>query len=343
VLIGEKTNYVIFSSEPFMSRQTFAKLKRLSELMDQSERVIFDNQSRLIFFSDIHRGDNTWADEFAQNQAVYSYALKHYLQEGFTYIEVGDGDELMKNGKAQSIHSAHAGIYRTLRNFYAQGRFYYLHGNHDIQYSSQDFAAQNLYTTYHHYQDKTEPLFPDIPIFEGLLLVHQDSGETIFVTHGHQGELLNDRFWKISQLLLRRLWRPLQLLGIQNPYRVSTNPEIRKDIERDLQFWVIENQQALICGHTHCAHFPQPGHAPYFNTGSCVHPRWITGIEIDQGEVMLVRWRIKPDQSGALYVQREVISGPEHISAYFSTESNQVDGPDDPIHLQPQTRPIAAV
>lgn len=324
-----------------MSRRSSTKKTRLSDVLEESERVVFDNQSRLIFFSDIHRGDNTWADEFAQNQAVYSYALKYYLQEGFTYIEVGDGDELMKNGKAQLIHSAHSSIYRTLRNFYAQGRFYYLHGNHDIQYSKKEFAARNLHTTYHHYRDELEPLFPDISIYEGLQLIHQESGESILVTHGHQGELLNDRFWKISQVLLRRLWRPLQLLGIQNPYRVSTNPDIRKDIERDLLSWVTENQQALLCGHTHCAHFPKPGQTPYFNTGSCVHPRWITGIEIDQGEMMLIRWRIQPDQSGALYVQREVISGPEHISAYFSKESNQADGPGDPIHLQPQTTPIS--
>jgi UDP-2,3-diacylglucosamine pyrophosphatase LpxH len=39
----------------------------------------------------------------------------------------------------------------------------------------------------------------------------------------------------------------------------------------------------MICGHTHRSVFPNSGEAPYYNTGSGVHPRCITGIEIADG------------------------------------------------------------
>lgn len=309
-----------------------SKSERLTSVFQNADRIVFDNQSRLIFFSDIHRGDNTWADEFAQNQAIYAYALDYYLNAGFTYIEVGDGDELMKNRRAQHIHTAHAGVFNTLRKFHAQRRFFYIHGNHDIQYRQQEYSSRHLHYTYNHYQDELEPLFPEIKIHEGLVLVHRQSGGTIFVTHGHQGEYFNDRFWKISQLLLRYLWRPLQLLGIQNPCRVSSNAERRKDIELQLLSWIKENRQPLLCGHTHCAHLPRTNQLPYFNTGSCVQPRLITGIEIDRGAILLVRWRVKPGANGALFVQREVISGPEMLVEYFTAGGK--DGKGIPIPPQ---------
>ncbi len=297
------------------------KAARLTSVFQQSERILFDNHSKFFFFSDVHRGDNTWADEFAQNQSIYAHALEYYLNMGFSYVEVGDGDELMKNRQSQHIHTAHAGIFKTLRKFYSQGRFFYIHGNHDIQYQQKEYASRNLTFSYNPYQDKREPLFPDIKVHEGLVFVHQESGGSIFVTHGHQGEYLNDHFWKLSKLLLRYVWRPLQLIGIQNPYRVSNNEHRQKDIELQLLDWIRENNQPLLCGHTHCAHLPKPSQLPYFNTGSCVQPRLITGIEIDRGSIQLIRWRIKPDLNGALFVQREIISGPMPISQYFSTSS----------------------
>jgi len=304
-----------------------SKSEKLTFVFQDADRIVFDNQSRLIFFSDIHRGDNSWADEFAQNQAIYAYALDHYLNAGFTYIEVGDGDELMKNRHAQHIHTAHAGIFNTLRKFHAGRRFFYIHGNHDIQYRQHEYSSRHLHYTYNHYQDELEPLFPEIKIHEGLVLVHRESGGTIFVTHGHQGEYFNDRFWKISRLLLRYLWRPLQLLGIQNPCRVSSNVERRKDIELQLLSWIKENRQPLLCGHTHCAHLPRTNQLPYFNTGSCVQPRLITGIEIDHGAIMLVRWRVKPGANGGLYVQREIISGPEKLTEYFQNDGQYGNNP----------------
>ena len=71
--------------------------KRLNKLLEKSETIPIDDNSKLVFFSDCHRGVGGGADDFAHNQLICIAALKHYLKEGFTYIELGDGDELWEN------------------------------------------------------------------------------------------------------------------------------------------------------------------------------------------------------------------------------------------------------
>ena len=62
----------------------------------------------------------------------------------------------------------------------------------------------------------------------------------------------------------------------------------------------------LIAGHTHR---PMTGSAesPYFNTGSCVHPAGITGIEIENRRLALVKWAFGTDDGQMVCVKREVL------------------------------------
>ncbi|MBC7961132.1 MAG: serine/threonine protein phosphatase, partial [Vallitaleaceae bacterium] len=48
----------------------------------------------------------------------------------------------------------------------------------------------------------------------------------------------------------------------------------------------------------------------------CIHPRGITGIEIVKGEIMLVDWRIRPNDEGELRISKKIIRGPEPIINY---------------------------
>ena len=43
--------------------------ERLTQVYQNSFEVPFDQTSRLILFSDVHRGDNSWADDFATTRA----------------------------------------------------------------------------------------------------------------------------------------------------------------------------------------------------------------------------------------------------------------------------------
>ncbi|MEW6651126.1 MAG: serine/threonine protein phosphatase, partial [Chloroflexota bacterium] len=73
-----------------------ANHKLLTDVFQNAERIEFSNSDRLVFFSDVHRGNNSWADEFARNETIYLCALQYYYDHNYTYVEVGDGDELLK-------------------------------------------------------------------------------------------------------------------------------------------------------------------------------------------------------------------------------------------------------
>lgn len=289
---------------------------RLSQVFQAARRIAFDNSSRLIFFSDIHRGDNSWADEFARNQAVYTYALHYYDQQGFTYIEVGDGDELSKNARFSTIHYAHSEVFDLLRQFFQAGRLYMLYGNHDISRRDHRIVAETLYHCHDFEIDCEESLLDGIEVLESLVLVHQETRQEWLVVHGHQGGFLTERMTWLAQLLVRRFWRPLQLFGLQDPTSVSWSAERRGRVEARIRRWIETNHIPVICGHTHRPAFPEVGQTPYFNTGSCVHPRWITGLEIDQGQIAQVRWMVQPDSEGIMRIQRKLIAGPKPVTGY---------------------------
>jgi UDP-2,3-diacylglucosamine pyrophosphatase LpxH len=297
-----------------MSRRNQTLVKRVFE---KAETVTITNQDRLIFFSDVHRGNNSWADEFAKNEIVYLHALQYYYDQGFTYVELGDGDELLKFKYLEPIRIAHENVYRLLQKFHRKKRLYYIFGNHDIEYRNPDLVHLKLNHLFNQDTEEREILFDDFKAHEGLIFKHQESGLKLFAFHGHQADDLFHRFIWLTRVLLRALWRPLQLLGLQDPSSVAQNIHKREQVEKTLLKWAKDNRQPIICGHTHEPVFPKEGQTPYFNDGSCVHPRWITGMEITDGEITLVRWRIQPDSKGRLMIKRKAINGPKPLGLFL--------------------------
>jgi len=46
----------------------------------------------------------------------------------------------------------------------------------------------------------------------------------------------------------------------------------------------------------------------------------IPGIEIQNGEITLIKWWIKPKEDGELYVTREELVGPKKLQSYFKND-----------------------
>ena len=69
----------------------------ISQAFKKAKKVPLKKEDKYIFFSDLHKGDNSYADDFAQNMAIYNHALKHYFDKDYTYVELGDGIELWEN------------------------------------------------------------------------------------------------------------------------------------------------------------------------------------------------------------------------------------------------------
>ncbi len=290
--------------------------KRLNRIFENAKQIEFSNEDRLVFFSDVHRGNNSWADEFARNEAIYLYALQHYYDKGYTYVEVGDGDELLKFKYIEPIRISHAQVYRLLQAFLDEQRLHYIFGNHDHDYRYPERIRRNLSYQFPREVEEIGLLFNGFEVSEALIFHHKESGTKLFAVHGHQGDDLFHRLIWLNQVLLRLIWRPLQLLGLQDPSSVAQNVYKRKKVEESLMRWSAESRHIMIAGHTHKERFPKKDQAPYFNIGSCVNPRWISCIEIVKGKIALIRWRIKPDKKGFLRVKRSVQKGWKSINLF---------------------------
>ncbi|MBH1941396.1 metallophosphoesterase family protein [Mobilitalea sibirica] len=291
--------------------------KRLSQVLASSKVLPFDDSSKIVIMSDCHRGDGGWTDNFLANQNLFFAALSYYYERGYTYIELGDGDELWENRKIENIINTHSDAFWLMSQFYRVGRLYMLYGNHDIVKREPRYSRTKCYSFYCDSVNSTIALFPGIEFLEGLILNYINTDYTIFLTHGHQADILNDTFWRLSRFLVRYLWRPLELIGIKDPTSAAKNYEKKNKVEKRLIDWSKKQNQMVITGHTHRPVFPNVGESLYFNDGSCVHPRCITAIEIINGTITLVKWAVMTKSDRSLYVGRDVLESPVRLLNYF--------------------------
>ena len=286
-------------------------------MFNSAEVVNFDDSSKFVLMSDCHRGDGNWGDNFAKNQSIAFRALNYYYEKGYTYFELGDGDELWENRYLNDIKEIHSNVFWLLSKFYSEKRLHLIFGNHDMVKRSEKYVKDNMYTMYDSVKKKGVPLFPDIKIHEGTILCYKPTKDKILLLHGHQGDFFNNKMWKLSRTLVRYLWRPLEVYGVNDPSRAAKNYKRKDEVERILSKWSEVEKKMIIAGHTHRPMFPEPGKSAYFNDGSCVHPRCITALEIAAGCITLVKWQVTSRQDGVLIVERVVLEGPAKLSDYF--------------------------
>ncbi|MHB1317702.1 MAG: metallophosphoesterase family protein [Anaerolineae bacterium] len=294
--------------------------RRLDNALTQASVVDFDDHSRLVFFSDLHRGDNGPADASRCNQAIFVDALGHYERQGFTYVEVGDGDELWKNGSLAKVQAAHRPVYRIMERLKSAGRLLVLVGNHQLVRHGCRLATAG----------------PEA--VEAILLRHRDRAVRFLVTHGHQADGLHARIYGLTRLVVRHLWRHLQNHGLPTALPAPDEGQYESGAARGAIAWSLHNQAgieqriaawlrqignpAIICGHTHRPAFAAAGALPYFNTGSGVRPGYVTGLEIADGSISLVSWTNRPKEGpGAqslesVTVRRVVLEGPLPLDSF---------------------------
>lgn len=275
---------------------------RLRGVMANAERMPYDDGSRLVFFADLHRGDNGRADAFAPNRDLFMHAMEHYWRTGFSYVEVGDGDELWKNRHFGDVRRAHGAVFDLLHRFHKGARLRLIAGNHDGRGGgSRD----------------------GLPVSEGLVLRQRFTGQELLVVHGHQADFKNDRLQTPLRLFAQHIWRHLQNHGLGTTLPEDNALDAARRIVRQAARWAHANQRAIeqklmawahamgqvvICGHTHRPSFAKPGEPSYFNTGSCIQPGYITGLEIAQGQIALVRWRAQETLGRGISYLREALA-----------------------------------
>ena len=254
--------------------------------------------AKFIVFSDQHKGDRSSADDFKNAENNYTTALKYYNKNGFTFINLGDSEELWKFS-ADKILPANEFVLKIEAAFQPE-RFYKTFGNHDLMWKNK----ADVFIWLRKY------FITPLIINEGILikLKTTNSAIKVFLTHGHQGDTMSDNN-AFSTWIVAHLWLPLQRYLNININTPSNDFSLRNKHNIMMSEWSGAQQNLLlITGHTHVPvfasgrYFDHPSNnipgkdqelikPSYFNTGCCCFDDGdITGIEIENGYIRLIKW-----------------------------------------------------
>lgn len=319
-----------FSSAPDRER-IFEALSALKERLENDPGkkgflIPFDiNTNRYILFSDQHKGRKNGADDFALAEKNYVSALKYYNDQGYHFISLGDSEELWENTLLQ-IKKYNTVSFNAEKRFALRNAFTKIFGNHDLDWEINPLSAVDLKELYG----------TQVAVIEGIILqaTIEKKSLTIFCTHGHQGDLQSDGNL-FSKFFVSKIWAPLQAYLRINPNTPAYDATLKTEHNLLMYEWSSRQKNLLlITGHTHQPVFESLSHLErqqrqdairrsrnepiestyrlptptleffqkirpsYFNTGCCCYDDGdITGIEIAEGCIRLIKWEKKNDES----------------------------------------------
>jgi predicted phosphodiesterase len=281
----------------------------------------------IVIFSDHHKGARNGSDDFSNSAENYRTALQYYNDQQFSYINLGDSEELWEN-TILSVIKYNKAEFEAEKRFVARKAMFKIIGNHDLFWDNDPFAGLYL-----------KKMFDEvIPIYRGIILRVQLEHKKvdIFCTHGHQGDKQSDGN-AFSKWFVSWIWGPLQSYLKINTNRPSSNNELKTKHNEFMYHWSsLQNNLILVTGHTHQPVFRSLTHLErlylrkelaeangdtdliqkleaeiprrkkefgyiqqtfrelkptYFNSGCCCfEDGTITGIEIAGGNIRLVKW-----------------------------------------------------
>jgi UDP-2,3-diacylglucosamine pyrophosphatase LpxH len=217
--------------------------KALDKALKKAKKITFEvARDKYVVMSDQHIGDGKkGSDDFRLNRKTYKKALNYYYAKGYRFISIGDNEELWECDVSKIIQT-YPDVYALEKKFSDEGRLLRLYGNHDIFWKSDSFVKKYI-----------QPTLPGITMCEALLLSGKDG--SIFLTHGHQGELFSYILWPVSRIIVRTVWKLGQRsLGLKNT-GAAHNIKKRSKKEQMYYRWAKEKGLLFIAGHTHRAMF----------------------------------------------------------------------------------------
>ena len=301
--------------------RTFRSIERaLSGAMRISENGF--RRRRYVVFSDIHKGDKRRSDDFQANEMILLHALQYYYQRDYRLILAGDNEEGWECRYRDIAAAYRKTIYFMEKKFNRRGRDYYLrlYGNHDEKLSDPRFARRFLTPLV-----GATRVYPAVMLGPRLIIIHGHQGEEISDRHSYRGYLLTRLLWKPLQKylglniegmarntgmknardLLLYEWaaahRRLIIAGhthravFKSKTEVQSLKEVRQriidrqdDFERRFLLPGLDKRIAAMerAGRRH----NRLEQSLYFNSGCGVYRNGITAIELQAGEIRLIKW-----------------------------------------------------
>ncbi|MBO9618286.1 MAG: metallophosphoesterase [Niabella sp.] len=110
--------------------------------------IDFDPQTdKYIIFSDQHKGARNGADDFILAAPTYVAALHYYNQKGFNFINLGDCEELWENTLSR-VKKWNAEQFEAEKAFVQRKAFIKVIGNHDLYWGNDPLARLELETIF---------------------------------------------------------------------------------------------------------------------------------------------------------------------------------------------------
>jgi len=205
--------------------------------------IPFDaSKDKFIILSDQHKGARNGSDIFAKSAGNYLAALEYYDRQKFTYINLGDSEELWEN-LFVSVKRHNKSTFEAEKRFLKRKAFIKIFGNHDLYWDNDPLAGVSL----------TQVYGEDVKIYEGAILqtTFKNKPLNIYLTHGHQGDLQSDGNW-FSKWFVSDIWAPFQAYLQINPNTPANNDLLKTDHNRLMYEWSSKRKDTLlITGHTH--------------------------------------------------------------------------------------------
>lgn len=292
--------------------------------------ISFGPQDKFIIFSDQHKGAKNGADDFMLCEPNYLAALDYYNQQDFHFISLGDCEELWEN-LLPSVLKHQQPSFDRYKQFIAKARFHKTIGNHDLDWKNDPvtilqiksiFGADvtiydgivlqttigkkmlRIFCTHGHQGDKASDgnwfskffvsriwaplqaftrINPNTPAYDaGLKTLHNklmyewstDQKDLLLIT-GHTHQPVFESLTHIE-----RLYRQLQIAEQMDDGTMISL--LREEIQkRRFEYSHITDDYMCM----------KP---TYYNAGCCCfNDGDITGIEIAEGNLRLVKWAAK--------------------------------------------------
>ncbi|MEJ7679686.1 MAG: metallophosphoesterase [Segetibacter sp.] len=289
------------------------------------------NEQRFIIFSDQHKGGKDGSDDFAFCEKNYLHALEYYNQNNFHFISLGDSEELWENALA-TVKKWNSESFKKEKLFLHRNAFTKVFGNHDLDWDNSPLASLELQNIY----GQKVPIYEGIILKTSgnkpleIFLTHGHQGDELsdgnwfskwFVaniwapvqsylsinpnTPAFQDHLKTDHNlfmyeWIAQQknmlLITGHTHQPVfrSLTHLESLYQKLAIAKKANDattiqlIESEIHLKKLEGQTLP----DFTAYQPT-----YFNSGCCCfNDGDITGIEIAEGKICLVKWEYGEDK-----------------------------------------------
>ena len=289
-----------------------------------------EKTGRFIIFSDQHKGGRDGADDFVLAEPNYMAALEYYNNNDFSLIGLGDCEELWEN-TLHKVRDSYPKTFEAEKNFLQRKSFIKVLGNHDLYWGNDPFAWLQLKKIYDEDVKIYEGLILSV-VINGrpfhIFCTHGHQGDAqsdgncfskFFVAriwaplqaylrinpntvaYNNEKKTLHNEImyeWSarqdntllitghthqpvfVSLTHIERLYKELQIARLnKDEFRMA---ELEQEIRRrEKEFSAVSIDYLNM----------KPS---YFNSGCCCFVDGdITGIEIDGGQIALVKWTSK--------------------------------------------------